>query len=203
MKTKITLILFLIFVSLKGICTVWTVSNTGETFTPGTLTITLGDTVVFNIESIHDAAEVSLSTWNSNGSSLLPGGFKTAFGGGIVLPTQLSLGTHYYICENHIPMGMKGIIIVQNPLNLKENLSNANILVCPNPSNGKFQFIINGSEQFDNFTIDIYNLLGQKVVQPVITDFISEIDMSHQPKGIYFIKIDSGQSMLTKKIIIR
>jgi plastocyanin len=203
MKTKITLFFLLIFVSFTGFCTVWTVNNSGNTFVPAIITITLGDTVVFALESVHNAAEVSQLTWNANGSILLSGGFQTAFGGGVVLPAQLNVGTHYYICEAHISMGMKGIINVQNPLNIKENLSQANFSINPNPCKGKFQFIVNEFDCCDNYSIDIYNLLGEKVSEQNITELNSEIDLSHQPKGIYFVKIDSGNSILTKKIIIQ
>ncbi|MBK7966307.1 MAG: hypothetical protein IPK10_14175 [Bacteroidetes bacterium] len=73
----------------------------------------MGDTVTFSINGSHDAREVSQTTWNANSSAALLGGFQVPFGGGTLFPAQLGVGTHYYVCTNHISMGMKGTIIVQ------------------------------------------------------------------------------------------
>jgi len=92
----------------------WTVSAgpSDLVFSPASLTITLGDSVTFALASIHDAVEVSQADWNNNVNNPLAGGFAVAFGGGIVLPANLPVGTHYYICQAHISFGMKGTITV-------------------------------------------------------------------------------------------
>jgi len=92
----------------------WTVSAgpSDIVFTPASLTITAGDTVTFALASIHDAVEVSQTDWNNNVNNPLSGGLAVAFGGGTVLPANLPVGTHYYICQAHISFGMKGIITV-------------------------------------------------------------------------------------------
>lgn len=89
------------------------VTTSGFTFSPPTLTISQGDTVIFSISGIHDAVEVAESTWNVNGDQPLPGGFAVPFGGGSVV--LVDTGTRYYICEAHILSGMKGRIIVTVP----------------------------------------------------------------------------------------
>ena len=114
MKIKIILSLLLLFTSLSAFCTIWTVGNAGATFTPDTITINPGDTVNFILDPSHDALEVSQSTWNLNDNTPLFGGFLTPYGGGLVLPAHLSIGTHYYVCEPHASMGMKAVIIVQS-----------------------------------------------------------------------------------------
>ena len=114
MRIKIILTFLILSTFITGYCTVWTVNSSGYTFTPATITIIVGDTVNFSIASSHNSVEVSQTTWNSNGSTALSGGFQTPMGGGIVLPAQLTVGTHYYVCVPHASMGMKGTIIVQN-----------------------------------------------------------------------------------------
>ena len=136
MKNKILLTLLLIKLTLTGFSTVWPVSNMGNTFSSATITINFGDTVNFLISGSHDAREVSLMTWNANGNTALFGGFQTNFGGGMVYPTQLGVGSHYYVCTPHASMGMKGIIIVQNcsaPISPNSIIGNAN--VCSATSN--------------------------------------------------------------------
>jgi plastocyanin len=88
-----------------------TITAPGTAFNPPTLVITEGDTLVFTISGIHNAQEVDLSTWNANGTTPLGGGFSVPFGGGEAIPS--GVGTHYYVCQNHVgAFGMKGTITV-------------------------------------------------------------------------------------------
>lgn len=87
------------------------ITDLGFTFSPASVTITVGDTVNFQLSGSHNAVEVSQATYNANGNTPLGGGFVTPFGVGQV--TGLSIGTHYYVCGNHFGSGMKGIIVVQ------------------------------------------------------------------------------------------
>lgn len=111
---KIILYLFVWFFSFKLTATTWTVTNSGNSFSPVTLTINVGDAVNFDISNAHNAVEISQATWNANGTTRLAGGFQTPFGGGLVQASSLGLGTHYYICDPHASSGMKGRIIVQS-----------------------------------------------------------------------------------------
>lgn len=201
MKMKKKLFLSaLVFYSGVALCTTVTIVNSGLTFSPSTVTITLGDSVNFTLASSHNALEVSQTTWNTGGTIALSGGFSTPFSGGLVLPANLTLGTHYYVCTNHASMGMKGTIIVQNPTGIAENQLNENISIYPNPSNGKFTISFDQSVKHD---ISIYNILGEKIYQSAIANPKSEIDLSNQPKEIYFINFSFGQTVLTKKIVIQ
>ncbi|GIV33294.1 MAG: hypothetical protein KatS3mg031_0829 [Chitinophagales bacterium] len=105
--------LFLMVHTVNAFATVWTINNSGNTFRPDSITITEGDTVSFVIANNHNAVEVSQATWNANSTTPLPGGFSVPFGGGIVLPSKLPVGTHWYVCQPHAAIGMKGVIIVQ------------------------------------------------------------------------------------------
>lgn len=203
MKKKILLSILLLSSSLIGFCTTWTISNSGFSFNPATITINLGDSVNFGITASHDAREVSMATWNVNGSTALPGGFQTPFGGGLVLPAQLGLGTHYYVCTPHASSGMKAKIIVQSSTTgIAENQSQTNLSVYPNPSNGKFQFALEGSQVLKNCKMEIYNVQGVRICQSVITNTKTDIDLSNQPNGIYFLKFFNGQTIITKKVVI-
>ncbi|MEK6616660.1 MAG: T9SS type A sorting domain-containing protein [Bacteroidota bacterium] len=76
--------------------------------------------------------------------------------------------------------------------------------IIPNPSNGKFNIeITNFSEMNSEIRIEIYNTLGEKVFQSIINTQQSAIDLSTQSKGIYFIKVISGENIFTQKIIIQ
>jgi len=87
-----------------------TVTNDGFSFSPDQITINAGDTVEFVLNGIHNAVEVSETTWNANGT-LSNGGFALPLGGGEV--TLNEPGTYYYVCQPHVgAFGMKGRIIV-------------------------------------------------------------------------------------------
>ena len=136
MKLKSLLALLLITLSTSAFCTIWTINTSGFTYTPATTNILFGDTVVFSIGGSHDAREVSLTTWTANGNTALPGGFQTAFGGGMVLPAQLAVGTHYFVCTPHAAAGMKGIINVSPcPTPTQPGLIAGNSAICSGTSN--------------------------------------------------------------------
>ena len=89
-----------------------TITNSGLTFSPDTLQVTIGDNISFNISASHNAVEVSETTFNNNGSTS-NNGFNIPYGGGSW--TADSIKTYYYVCQPHVSMGMKGVIIVSPP----------------------------------------------------------------------------------------
>jgi len=116
--------------SIVASSTTTTIINSGFTFSPASVTINIGDSVNFALTSIHTVVEVSQATWNANGTTPLSNGFSKGSGGGMVLPAELTLGTHYYVCGNHASLGMKGVIIVQDPA------TQYTVSVSANPSSG-------------------------------------------------------------------
>ncbi|MBI3502495.1 MAG: T9SS type A sorting domain-containing protein [Bacteroidetes bacterium] len=98
-----------------------------------------------------------------------------------------------------------------NGVGVHENELNNSISVFPNPSNGKMQVALAaGSGSLT--TIDIYNVHGEKVTQSNIPSGASlpagqagnlTIDISNQPKGIYFVKVQSESKIYTEKVVIQ
>jgi hypothetical protein len=66
MKTFI-LISLLFFLGLAGFSTKWVIVNSGFTFSPATLTVKTTDSILFNVNQIHQPVEVSQATWNADG----------------------------------------------------------------------------------------------------------------------------------------
>jgi plastocyanin len=202
MKTKYLFSVLVLLINLNCFSTIWIVNNAGTTFTPDTIIINLGDTVNFVLGSVHNSREVSEASWNANNNTALPGGFETPTGGGIVLPAQLGVGNHYYVCVPHASMGMKGVIIVRNLTEIKvENLKEINISVFPNPTIGKFNLTIEDSQNKENYDLEIYNIQGQLIYHSNVTETKLEIDLNNQLNGIYFIRIYYGETVINKKIM--
>lgn len=184
MKT-ILLLLVLVLSTTGSFCTSWTITNSGNTFTPATITITAGDDVKFDLVSIHNAVEVNQATWNANGITKLAGGFETAFGGGQVQSSQLGVGTHYYVCVAHASLGMKGTIVVQNATGIEENRLPINFSIYPNPS--RISVTIKAKENEIGSVFYIADLNGKKVVSGKLDNEITTIDISRLTRGIYMI----------------
>ncbi|MCZ7556272.1 MAG: T9SS type A sorting domain-containing protein [Bacteroidia bacterium] len=105
----IPVLLLLVCLPHTGTAATHTIVDAGLSFSPATLNINVGDTVVFSLATMHNAVEVSQTTWNNNGNTS-NGGFNLPFGGGtVIFPVA---GTYYYVCAPHAGAGMKGIINV-------------------------------------------------------------------------------------------
>ena len=188
--------------------TIVTVNNSGFTFSPANITINLGDTVNFVLASNHNAVEVSQANYNANGSTMLPGGFSTVFGGGMV--TQLSIGTHYYVCAPHASMGMKGTITVVNNntgTSLTQNL-NLHLKVFPNPANDKIG--INYSMNMNGkVAVRLFDLTGKMVALLFDDERVAgshyeniTLDRNKFGSGFYFVEINCLGRKITRQIIL-
>ncbi len=88
-------------------------TSVGEfVFKAADLTIAVGDTVKFILTNNHNAVEVAEATWDANGAAALAGGFTVAFGATKEVVFDAA-GTHWFVCEPHASMGMKGKITVK------------------------------------------------------------------------------------------
>ncbi|MBN4061813.1 PKD domain-containing protein [Bacteroidales bacterium AH-315-I05] len=76
------------------------------------------------------------------------------------------------------------------------------IVIYPNPNSGKFEV---RSLKFEVTKIAVYNLLGEVVYQLSIQHPESsiEIDLSGNPKGVYFLNIQSESDSVSRKIIVQ
>lgn len=81
-------------------------------------------------------------------------------------------------------------------------LTKDDVKVYPNPTNGLVQVRL--SEKNECSEIIVLNNFGQKV-RVILTDaqyFSYDLDLSDQPKGIYFIKFNSRLNSVIKKLVI-
>jgi plastocyanin len=195
---KLFLSLLIFLPATIGFSASWVITNSGFTFSPATITITIGDDVTFSLDGSHNAIEVSQSTWNANGNTALPGGFQTSFGGGSVLVSQLTVGTHYYVCSPHASSGMKGVIIVQSTTDIEEIQTNTNLSVYPNPSNSIIT--IKSSNNIIGSQYCIMDQKGRSFFKDKLPNETTSIDISQLTPGIYLLQV-VGQRIQSIKII--
>jgi hypothetical protein len=89
--------------------------------------------------------------------------------------------------------------IVFNPTYIGEN-TNTSISFFPNPANGLVEFVAGDLNR--KFKVTILDLTGQKVDETMFSGK-TMIDVSHSPKGIYLVKIESADFIKFEKLIIQ
>ena len=79
----------------------------------------------------------------------------------------------------------------------------SNLRVFPNPSSGVFTLEYNSADNKNTF-VNILNVTGDIVFQaPLDNQGLLELDVNYLSKGIYFLQIQLGESIVNKKIIIQ
>ena len=195
---RFTFIVALLMPSLIGFSADFEITNIGTTFSPASLTIEAGDNVTFKLDNIHNAVEVSQATWNANGTTVLGGGFSVPFGGGGLSPSQLSAGTHWYVCTPHATSGMKGVIIVGTPTDIEKNPGQLDISIFPNPA---LEFItVRASNNLIGTQYFISDRHGIKMFTGKIDSEAVSINISQLKNGIYLFQL-AGQKRRSIKVI--
>jgi plastocyanin len=179
-------------------------ATSNRTFVPSDITISVGDTVRWvNTGGLHDVvADDGSFTSGSPSSSLWV--FDHIFN---------TLGNKRYFCSTHGSaggIGMSGIVRVINPtgildseLNLRKFLLNQNY---PNPFNPvtriNWQTPVSSRQ-----TLKVYDVLGNEIVTLLNEDkaagnYTVDFSASDLPSGVYFYKIQSGNFIDTKKMLL-
>jgi len=203
-KIYSVILLSILAISMKA--TSYTITTSGLSYSPSTLTVTVGDVVTISASGTHPLAEVSQATWNANGTATLSTGFgnKTStYTFTITAATDI-----YYVCTNHVGSGMKGKIIVSTVGIKEQNESIANVSLFPNPAKDQFSVKFNSTEN-GNVTVKLYSICGQEIESLVVNkDFNAGVttlnfDLQNRiPAGVYFVQLNYSSKKVTKKLII-
>ncbi|TAL62360.1 MAG: T9SS type A sorting domain-containing protein [Bacteroidetes bacterium] len=73
------------------------------------------------------------------------------------------------------------------------------VSITPNPTNGFFTLSLDENVQSEVF---IYNNLGELVYSRAVSA-TQQISLSSQPKGIYFVKVQSADKVYTEKVVVQ
>jgi hypothetical protein len=157
------------------------------------LTIEIGDTVKWTWTSANHTVTSDLgSTETFDSGSLGPIGSTFQW-------TFTEVGTNPYFCDIHGPASMSGTITVQNSLGIDDNTL-SNFKLYPNPSNSILKL------EFPSYVtegkVTVFDVLGKEFIMKSFNTTNSlEINTSIWSQGIYLIKVQSGNSSLTKQFI--
>lgn len=174
----------------------WTVTNSGNSFTPSLITINLGDTVVFQIAGNHNVVEVTEATWNANGNTS-NGGFTLPFGGGTYVPNQVK--TYYFVCQPHASMGMKGRIIVNSSTGIFNPQSvTADFKVYPNPVSDRFTVATTQTAE----RLEMVDASGRVVYAINHPELNREIEVLGLKSGSYALILVAGENRRRQVLIV-
>ncbi|MGE0562711.1 MAG: T9SS type A sorting domain-containing protein [Flavobacteriales bacterium] len=70
--------------------------------------------------------------------------------------------------------------------------------IYPNPFAN--QFLVNYQPSL-NTIVEVYNLLGGKILTQQITTHLTLLNLSNQPNGVYFVRVTDGKEVLTRKVV--
>ena len=87
-------------------------------------------------------------------------------------------------------------------ISVPENEVNMAFSVYPNPGTGKFFIKLLEGTIVSIGTIEVYNLLGEMVLNNKMQNNITAIDLSQQPNGVYFLNIKTENGDFVQKLII-
>ncbi|MBN2682704.1 MAG: T9SS type A sorting domain-containing protein [Bacteroidales bacterium] len=81
--------------------------------------------------------------------------------------------------------------------NQELNVTDSNVSVYPNPSNGIVNF-----QNVANAKISVYNTIGKLVAQLDRANETTTLDMSKMQAGTYIVKIEGNGTVITRKIVL-
>jgi alpha-tubulin suppressor-like RCC1 family protein len=107
---------------------------------------------------------------------------------------QLGDGT---LINRSIPVQVNNLC--SNAIGISEYTEDNLMSIYPNPTTGIFQ--IKSDLPTSDANIKVYNTHGQTIYESA--QFVEEIDLSNQPKGVYFLQIKSQEGIINKKLILQ
>lgn len=154
----------------------------------------IGDNITYNGNAVamtDDATAIA-----SNSIVLMPGFYTNGKSfSALINPNlcnSLRVGAPNDIYENDRDEEENSVIV--------NELSKPLVTIYPNPNNG--QFTINLKNNNNTTTlIEIYDLMGKKVISENNTSNKITINISTQPKGIYLVRVSNGDVVFTEKIV--
>ena len=109
--------------------------------------------------------------------------------------SEINYGIHYYRLKQTDYDGQFEVLKV---IASNCGINADGVSVLPNPNNG--QFTITGLEE--GADVQIVNIMGQVVYEETATTNFSVIELTGQPRGIYYIRTQNNHRQTTTKFII-
>lgn len=116
---------------------------------------------------------------------------------------------HAFITNNCVPCSSLKIPLSDSSLFIAtqigdsiEKVNTSSIMVYPNPTSGSFTLEMEGQNGNSKVRIDIFNMRGEKIqTEEIIGENRHEFSLWDKPAGVYFIRVITGTSVTSIKVI--
>ena len=106
---------------------------------------------------------------------------------------QLAIGAGKVDAYQAILMALQANGIEQH------SVSDSRCRVYPNPVEDKAFVVIEGDE--NQYDVQLFDMSGRQLMHQTMTSGVNNLDMQAYASGCYFIKINDGKNIITKKVI--
>jgi plastocyanin len=171
-------------------------TNVGTTFSPPVIIAEVGDEIHLVLAAPHTFTEVSMETWEANGSTS-NGGFN--FNAGEHTFSLDVPGTIFYVCIPHAGMGMKGVIEVLPSSAVNDNAAPAALHLFPNPASNSVQLTYTGD--LNNVRINVVDINGQLALSTRPTAS-GVLDVSSLPPGNFTVILEREGATLSRERLV-
>ncbi|MBK9190556.1 MAG: T9SS type A sorting domain-containing protein [Crocinitomicaceae bacterium] len=174
------------------------ITASGMSFTPNTLTIEAGDSVVFTNTSGTHNVNGTQTTFPSN-----PVSFGNSIGTGWTYGFKFTVaGDYSYKCDVHATM--TGTIAVVNSSGTEENNA-VTFSVYPNPATDFLHVILNNVHPNNQISVVLFDMSGKEVLRSAdLQDQHIQLSLENLNSGIYFCSVFSnGENVSTEKIAVK
>ena len=145
----------------------------------------------------------NIAFWNGTAWSALGSGTSDEVWSLVVYQAQLYAGGLFQKAGGNLVMG---VAKWDENTGIWENITDNSVSAFPNPSSGRFSFKFD--QAYPKTEIQIYNILGENISTTLMSDngsaVIKEIDLSNEPKGVYFYRLLSEKKVVSSgKLIVQ
>jgi hypothetical protein len=182
--------------------TYYIIGSEGPCYTaPQAVTVTVNP--LPTVAAITGATSVDVNA-NTNLASTTPGGVwsssnmavATVNPNGVVTGVTQGTATIYYTVTTGGCSGSQSVLVTVNALGIV-NFDRSSLVFYPNPT----QDVINFTYKDSITEVEVYNVLGQKVLQSVPNATSATINVSNLAAGAYLVKLFSGEFFTTVRVL--
>ena len=189
------LLVFLLFSYAALSQTNHTISNSGSSWVPSSLTILVGDTVTWiNTGGSHNVNGTT-TTFPNNPESF--GGFSVSAGWTFDHVFTIA-GDYDFQCDPHAGMGMTGTITVQSNTTLISSNNNIDPELYPNPFVNDLTI-----KDCKGCNLIIYSIIGKLEFSELITDNNHQLMTQQLPEGIYLYEIINNNNKIKSGKLVK
>jgi hypothetical protein len=106
--------------------------------------------------------------------------------------------------EDVAPPDVRIVELYDTTVGVDEKVSNtSDVEIYPNPTNSILNIVLPQNFNFSNATMEIFNIDGKTIFNRKLTSLFLQIDVEKINSGLYFVKIQNNEKLITKKVIIQ